>query len=437
MISRRSLLRGVSLMTAGTALSATAGSARAGIFPAVNEIIVGPGCDFEQVANALASIVDNSESNPYLIHVMPGAYDLQWSAKSWVSVIGSGPLATLFVGADGNGITVTQPNLLLGNFGIRFAGSAEEHAAISGFRKPFGIYLENIHIEQTGRGSAIRTRSQKSLQSLKTWWLKDLFIRTENIGLDLGGHMYCDDLKVVMHGTNSGYAHVGCRVEQRSRIYMQGCRIGTGYWFGHTGTDYVLNNVYGLDDVIGIWLPPDAEKARVEVHNLESFCRNNNYSPPDVIVNVIRTENGWVRAFGCFGQAESLRPGKTKSLHQSGDGIIEQFASRFSRIDGESFGAQTLGVQTLTSADDGLRMFKFEGGLHRLDATQGDFTITLPPAGDAMPGVVHVFKKINVGNTVFIDLFGQTCEGMPGPLLLTQQYETLKITWDSQEWIRV
>lgn len=405
-------------------------SAQASVAPGA-QIIVGSGRDFENVADAINSITDNSESNPYLILVMPGIYPTDWSTKEWVSIQGSGPLATIFQGSDGDGIKIPQPNVSLSNFGIRFTTTTQDHAAIRRTGLTTSINLSNIHIEVFGPGAGIKNRNGGTYP---TWWLRDIKIRSEGIGLDVGGHTYCDDLKIFLFGANSGHPHVGCRVTGTSaRIYLNNCRIGTGYGYEYRD-GWVSNDVSGDDDLIGIWIPAGYSGARVEIHGLESFCRNDYVTNPSVNVNVIRAETGWVRAFGCFGSAESW---VRQTLFQSGEGIIEQYACRFSGIQGESFGSDTIGVQTFTYLDDGYQFQKFECGLHLLDASSGAFTLMLEPPAYAMAGEVHIFKKVDGLNAVTVRLVGATLEGDPNDYVFSQEHETLKIVWSGEEWLKI
>ncbi len=401
-----------------------------------NKIIVGHGADFENVARAMNSITDNSENNPYIIEVMPGVYPANWAVKQWVTVIGSGPLSTIFEGTGEEGIKIGQSNIDLKNFGIRFTTNQPTEAAIARNNTANSIYLSEIHIELLGPGTAIMNSGGNSMQ---TWWLRDIKIRTEGSGLDIGGLTYCDDLKIFLFGVDSGHSHVGCRVAgPYARIYLNNCRIGTGYGFEYQGK-FIPNEVSGDDDVIGIWIPTGHLGTRIQVHGLESFCRNEDTINPSVNVNVIRAEVGWVRAFGCFGQAEtpanwSLR----KTLVQSGEGKIEQYACRFTGIQGDSFGSGTLGVQTFTDTYNGYVFDKFEAGLHRLDASGNAFTLRLrPPRFGIIPGEVHIFKKVDGLNQVTIDLNGGTLEGDPNNQVLIDQYAELKIAWDGIEWVRV
>ena len=156
MSSRRKFIKTAMLPVAGSAFLTTRASA-AGC--PCNIIEVGPGGDFTNVASAIASITDNSINNPYLVLVLPGVYSLNWSAKSWVTIQGSGPLATIFEGSNWGAIKVGESNVHLKDFGIRFTGSVEGHAAISRTGFASDVFLSGINIEHAGHGAAIKNRN--------------------------------------------------------------------------------------------------------------------------------------------------------------------------------------------------------------------------------------------------------------------------------------
>ena len=396
-----------------------------------NLLNIGPGGDFDDVAGALNSITDNSIDNPYLLRVLPGVYSLNWSPKSWTTIEGSGPLATIFVGSGWDSINIGESDVHLKDFGIRFTGSDEGHVAIHRSGAASGVHLSGIHIEHSGHGAAIRNSGG---DPKLTWWLRDLKIRTEGIGLDIGAVTYCDDIKIMLYGTNSGHSHVGCRITGNStRTYLNQCRIGTGYAYDYRD-GFITNEVSGDDDVLGLWIPAGYQDSHVEIHGMESFCRNEDTVSHSVNVNVLRIETSWVRAYGCFGQAETPADWSIgSSIYQSGQGKIEQYGCRFSGITGRTFGSTTVGIQTFTFADDGYMFDKFEGGLHRLNASDGPFMLRLR----ANPGEMHIFKKIDGVNQVTIDLNGATLDGNPANVVLMDAYEKLSIVWNGTEWVRV
>ena len=401
-----------------------------------NEIVVGTGGDYPDVASALASITDASRTNPYVIRILPGIYSSNFTTKSWVSIIGSGRTATIFEGSVWQGMKITGSNVTLSDFSVYHTGTNLNHTAIVRSGLASEIVLFNIDIDQTGPGRAIKN-SQGDTKL--TWWLSNLKIRSEGTALELGLQTYCDNLKVLLHGNNSGHSHVGVKViGNYCRVFLNNCRIGTGYWWGYDENGFQANTVSGDDDVIGIWVPAGNRNCRIEVHGLESFCRNETTTNPDVRVNVIRLEDSWLRAFGCFGQSETpMGWGLSKSLHQSQNGKIEQYACRFTSVEGNTTGSNILPTQTFTYLDNLYTFDKFEGGLHRIDTSGGDVELILRAHGvGEQPGETHFFKIIRGNGKLTLRLSGgNTLEGSTLDPVLNGLYDSLKLIWDGEEWI--
>ena len=401
-----------------------------------NEVVVGNGGEFPDVASALASITDASRTNPYVIRILPGVYSSNFTTKSWVSIVGSGRTATIFEGSVWQGIKVAGSNVTLSDFSVYHTGSNPNHAAIFRSGLASEITLTDIDIDYTGPGRAIKN-SQGDTKL--TWWLSNLKIRSEATALELGSTNYCDNLKVLLYGNNSGHPHVGVKVIGNfCRVFLNNCRIGTGYWWGYDENGFQYNTVSGDDDVIGIWVPAGNSNCRIEVHGLESFCRNETAFNPGVRVNVIRLEDSWLRAFGCFGQAETpMGWGLRKTLHQSQNGKIEQYACRFTDVEGNTTGANILPTQTFTYLDNLYTFDKFEGGLHRVDTSGGDVELIMRTheTGD-QPGETHFFKIVLGNNKLTVRLSGgNTLEGSTINPVINGLYASLKLIWDGEEWI--
>ena len=431
---RREFLRHAIAGGLGVGLVGALSSARgAGVS---NEIVVGNGGNFPDVTSALASITDASRNNPYVIRVLPGVYSSNFTTKSWVSIVGSGRTATIFEGSGWQRISIAGSNVTLSDFSVYHTGSNPNHTAIVRSGMASNVILFNIDVDFTGIGRAIKN-SQGDTKL--TWWLSNLKIRSEGTALELGLQTYCDNLKVLLHGDYSGQPHVGVKVIGNScRVFLNNCRIGTGYWWGYDENGFEANTVSGDDDVIGIWVPAGNRNCRIEAHGLESFCRNETTSNSNVSVNVIRMEDSWLRVFGCFGQAETpMGWGVRKTLYQSGSGKIEQYACRFTDVEGNTTGANILPTQTFTYLDNLYAFDKFEGGLHRVDTSGGDVELILRghDAGD-QPGETHFFKIIRGNNKLTLRLSaGDTLEGSAVNPVLQGLYSSIRLIWDGEEWI--
>ncbi len=431
--NRRKFLKGAIAGGIGVGLAAPATNTfGAGV---ANEIIVGDGGEYPDVTSALDSITDASRLNPYLIKVLPGVFSLNFTTKSWVSISGSGRSATIFEGSGWDRIIVSGSNVTLSDFSVSHTSNAPNQAAIERSGLASDTVLSNLNIEQQGPGRAIaNANGDPNL----TWWLRNLKIRSEGTALEIGLHTYCDDLKILLHGNYSGNPHVGVKaIGPYFRIYLNNCRIGTGYWAGYDEGAFELNNVYGDDDVIAIWVPEADGIGRIEVHGLESFVRNETTTDPNVNVNVMRVEGSWLRAFGCFGQGETpMNWSVTNTVYQSQNGKVEQFACRLSDVEGNTYGAIVHPTQAFTVANNNYVFGKFEGGLHRIDTSGGDVILVLPGYSKGqLPGEEHYFKITNGDNSLILQLNGNTLEGSTADPVITGLYTSIRLIWDGVEWI--
>ena len=401
-----------------------------------NEIVVGNGGDYPDVASALTSITDASRTNPYVIRVLPGVYSSNFKTISWVSIMGSGRTATIFEGSAWQNIKVAGSNVALSDFSVYHTGTNPSHAAILRSGTTSEVFLFDIDIDYTGPGRAIKNSQGDPKQ---TWWLNNLKIRSEATALEVGLQTYCDNLKILLHGSNSGHPHVGVKViGNYCRVFLNNCRIGTGYWWGYDVNGFQANTVSGDDDVIGIWVPAGNAECRIEVHGLESFCRNETTTNPGVRVSVIRMEDSWLRAFGCFGQAETpMAWAIRQTVHQSQNGKIEQYACRFTNVEGNTTGVNIMPTQTFTYLDNFYSFDKFEGGLHRVDTSGGDVVLILRGHGSGeQPGETHFFKIIRGYNNLILRLSaGNTLEGSTIDPVIHGPYASIKLIWDGEEWI--
>lgn len=130
-------------------------------------VVAKSGGDFNDPVAALNSITDASDTNPYLVKIMPGIYDIteSLSVKSYVHVVGSGIEATKIRGsistAGGSGYGVAL-----------FTHSSLESLSVeqTGEGWNFGVYLvsgyqkvENVKIYVSGgyRNTGLRMQSNQ------------------------------------------------------------------------------------------------------------------------------------------------------------------------------------------------------------------------------------------------------------------------------------
>ncbi|MCB0317750.1 MAG: hypothetical protein KDD56_03270 [Bdellovibrionales bacterium] len=108
------------------------------------------GADFDNVADALASISDASDTNPYVVDVGPGVYNLsnRITVPSYVHLRGNGPGITVLTGTatgfgSSNGLVVYNPNTIISNLSIinTGAGTGTGQFGLS------GIFVDNVRFD--------------------------------------------------------------------------------------------------------------------------------------------------------------------------------------------------------------------------------------------------------------------------------------------------
>jgi hypothetical protein len=123
--------------------------------------VAAAGGDFTSVAAALASISDSSDSNRYLVRVMPGVYtETQLvEVKEYVHLQGSGPNATVIIsarsdGSPGNSAATVDlhDNGLVSDITIRNVGTGTFGIALYSELTSRGAVVDNVVAEATGAG---------------------------------------------------------------------------------------------------------------------------------------------------------------------------------------------------------------------------------------------------------------------------------------------
>ena len=103
--------------------------------------------DFTNPIDAMNSISDASETNPYLIVIAPGVYDIgtdDLDIKSFVSVAGSGPKITVITGT-GSQLVATNDDTFIQDVSLVLTGTTTgSQTVINGIRSNRAI-VQNVH----------------------------------------------------------------------------------------------------------------------------------------------------------------------------------------------------------------------------------------------------------------------------------------------------
>ncbi len=198
------------------------------------------GGDFTDLQEAIDSISDAREDNPYLIVIGPGRYEVEQTitTKDYVIITGSGRDVTTLVGKLGTSsiepspiircaphTSTTLSNIAVGNYGndqihtkFSVAIYCENHA---------GMYLENVDVmAQPGLEGSDFTRA--------VYNENHSFISLENVILTITGF---NTEGVVLYNSDDSR----CRVNNSK---MQGSGH-SGVRIGHSGTEIINTRIEG------------------------------------------------------------------------------------------------------------------------------------------------------------------------------------------------
>jgi hypothetical protein len=394
---------------------------------------VGPGPrNYPDVASALASITDNSADRRYTVLVQPGIYDA-FAMKPYVDVCGVSRWSAV-VRATSSSPVVAASFSTLADLQLRFSGNGggSDAAALIAEGDLTEFVASNLEIDVTGVAGAAGPRwGIGFFQGSHDATFYDIKIRTESSGIRLrGGNIRVHATDCYLTGNQTGLPHIGVQVDGSARLDWYGGRLGTGYYY-----DQDLHDP--LQDVIGVYVPArNAGTGRIHLHGLTIFARNIE-AAPDVRINAVRAENGWVRLFGCMCQAEPGPSNASKTLYAAAGtpaqpptgsgGRIEVYGSRITSFEGNVFvDGGTLGVSRYDTSDDDLTLEKYEGGVILCDAAAGPFSLFLPAAiriGDS-----YTFKKIDqTTNPVTIGARSSRLIDGRADVVLAEPYASIRV----------
>ena len=367
-----------------------------------NLIYVGLGIedDFSDLNLALESIVDSHSENGYVVVVKPGIYNLSGQAiiPPFVSIKGFGQHATKIICSKWNIFRVSTSTsisdlTIIGNE-IKAAGIITPNA-----QRVVNFKMDNVDMYLHGGANAAISLHNYNHVS----YLTNLHIITDSYGLILQGYHYINSSTIFLSGENTGTDYVGIYVPGMCRLYMWSCKVGTGY--GETdeaGYAVDLEVQDSSSSIIGLYIPAsNTSTPRVELHGFESFCRNELLTnQPELGINPIRAESGWVRVFGGFVQSEvPLYPLAQEAIFQSGSGIVEVYGTRYSVSSGNIASRGQSAVSTYKFPDDNNHVLEnWDGGVIFCDASEGDLYLEIKSFWEGTPSGLE-FKFIKTDSS--------------------------------------
>jgi len=174
-------------------------------------IVVAPsGGDFTSPVAAMNAITDASETNPYLVKIMPGVYDIGGGTvqmKPYVSIEGSGPVTTQIVGTQNTclapedptnprplyGVVTGSSNAGLRSLSVRNNGAAAGSCAVTAI---LAVDCDGMGIAQVGaqaRGSNVNVGIlvRSTVAGMDPVWITDSDAYAEggtmSVGIGLRG----------------------------------------------------------------------------------------------------------------------------------------------------------------------------------------------------------------------------------------------------------
>ena len=428
---RRDLFKSVA--ASGVGLAFAGGVPLAQAASNQNLVTVGVGGQYPTIQEAVDSINGASITNPYLVYVLPGLYDLANGngavrMKPNVNISGIEMNSVRVICRDKLNIQAAS-YATLSNLTVYYMGADE---AIVSDVSLVDFSATNLQVSVQGGGTAFKFN-----RYLHRVFLRDINIVTDGTGIHVaaGGHLYSHDTN--LHMISAGFAtpHYGVRAAEYCRIYMFGGKLGTGYGYPDIADP--------LQDVVGV-IADSGARGRILLFDVWSICRQE-VADVATAVNCVRVEAKElvVRIHGGYFQAET--PGLTrehwalgKTITSPGGGRIEIHGARVREYgDATVYSANQIGAAQYTTADDGTLLQGTSGGLLLCDASQGSFTLGLPVKW-LIETAQYIFKKTDSTDN-WVDIHappGYTIEGEQTQRL-TSPFETLQLRRVGSIWYKI
>lgn len=271
----------------------------------------------------------------------------------------------------------------------------------------------------------------------------DCNIWSSSVGIRARGWLYVYGTDISVAGNNTGTPYIAVDIAGTGYMQFFGCKLGTGYLFtdvpGFPANMEITNDasaaVYGVRMATGT----AAGAPRVNLFDCFSFVANSGRTANDINCVYNDHSGGWVRVHGGQYQAESANFA-SPTFAQGGSGIIEVYASRYSKQSGEIRGyAGISGIQTKTVANNNQTLDENgTDGVILCDATGGSFTLRLNNPGVVVStriGSVFRFKKINSANTVTIEVANSGTIDGAANVQLSAQWSSTKLVCTANGWV--
>jgi len=417
-------------------------------------VTIGPDGDYLEIADALSAISPlASPSSPYILKLLPGIHFVRGGEiviPSWIALAGCGQQISTIDFEDEITYFSVSSNSKISDVSMTAFRSSSQAASgmlVAKRERVVDFYLENVTFALTGG-------YQSAIEQIwynHVWYWDNVNIYTDSIGIIMRGYQYLRNTNVFLSGNGTGTPYYGIYVPSMCRLYAWSMRCGTGY--GETtsagfGSDLEVDNDAD-SDVVGIFVPLDnPTNPRLELHGLESYCRNELASDVSSKVNCMRIEAGIARLFGCFTQAETPSDWSLgEDLHVESGGTVEVYGCRYTTVSGNLSSRNQQAIARKTVSNDGETLSvdaetQHAGSMVMCDACGGSFTLLLPSdwAGGQPPGMLWTFIKTDdTLNSVTIRVPWGTISGK-SEVVLDVPYQRVQVLHgdeNSRKWFEV
>jgi len=204
-----------------------------------NVVIVSPsGGDFTNPVDALNSITDASASNPYLVKIMPGVYDIGSSSvqmKEYVDIEGSGENATKITGSAGGVVSGAS------NAEIRFL--TINSSAVGMYNSNVSPKVLNVTITTIGQGQCFGIYND----NFSSPWLTNVTItvrgQSESIGVMTRNNSMCTINNGEVY-VSTGYGNYGIYIFDNAMITMKNVTVKASGGYASFGVFNDSGSVY-------------------------------------------------------------------------------------------------------------------------------------------------------------------------------------------------
>lgn len=451
---RRRLFKTSAIATAaGMTTLIAPGTAKAAISASPYVTTVGTGGDYATIldaANYLATL-PLSAAQYGVIRLLPGTHPInsaEVSLPNYCAVVGDGPRACLIRGRKR--IRYNKNTVFAG---FRYekittdgssAGCIADSEAINGSSSGF-LWLHNVELDTRETSNLSSVQYTLMLNDIRYVKITDSIIYSGCSGINCSNTISVNisGTEIYLLNIDVNQDHIGIRKADGGRIWINGCKIATGYGpEGYPPNGGILNE--SDQNIIGVLVASKSGGGRVELFNTWCIVRNESGASAGVMTQCVRNESNYanVRIYNGYYQAEDGGDDNGERIDLVNLALVSAQAGKFQLYGGVDFGTSygRIGGSTINQPgqliDSDITLISGMGETLLCDSSAGSLMIKLPflPA----IGDTHTIIRINdITNRVVIHAGGRTINGQASIDLPNELYAkvTIRYLGDVGQWI--